>query len=166
MEDIQKAVITVEEVSNKNKRFVIKGAIGGGSALTYSFFQEKQDGNPTKAYTQYIAAPPTPGSSIGINYKESKGEYEGKEITYRNIMWFENAESMEVPGRGVESLETAPMASEGMPRLPDGAVVEGQEILEPLRRIYVLVDENNQMLKELVMRDVQEKVEDKDIPFD
>ena len=72
--------LTIEELSQKDGRFVIKS--GGKS---YSFFQNKQDGNPTRAFTDYQKLNPQIGQSYSFGIKETQGDYQGKPITYRNI---------------------------------------------------------------------------------
>lgn len=87
----------IQEISQKDGRFVIKALVEGNEKpYTFSFFENKKEevddgGYPvqTKAYKQYSANPPQVGAWINFTYRESEGEYEGKKIIYRNIMWFD-----------------------------------------------------------------------------
>lgn len=77
---LQFLVLTIEEMSQKENRHAIKA---GG--LTYSFFEKKQDGSETRAFSDSKKLELKVGGTYSFGVSESKGEYEGKEITYRNI---------------------------------------------------------------------------------
>ena len=57
--------------------------------IRYSFFKNKQDGNETKAYGQFKQFGFKSGDVVSAEVKETPGEYQGKKVTYRNIMFFE-----------------------------------------------------------------------------
>jgi len=81
-------VITIDSVEatttkTGKARFKIKSTEG----LTYGLWKLKSDGTESKAYLGLAElGMEAAGSEIGIAFKEDKGEYEGKEITYRTIV--------------------------------------------------------------------------------
>lgn len=80
--------IRIESVEMTNGRYKIKSSRGE----TYSFFEEsKNTGKTTTAYNQYKALHLGPGAETEIWYAESEGDYQGKPITYRNILTFKPA---------------------------------------------------------------------------
>jgi len=81
MDELQFLTLTVEEIGQKENRHTIKA--GGRS---YSFFETKQDSSPTRAFADFQKLGVKVGESYSFGIKESQGEFEGKPITYRNIM--------------------------------------------------------------------------------
>jgi len=89
-EQIEK-VITISDIiikphQTKGSRVAIKDE----KNLTYSFFEAKADGDTSKAYAWFHENNPQVGESVKFTYKESEGEWQGKKVTYRNIMWFDS----------------------------------------------------------------------------
>ena len=74
--------ITVQEISQKGNRIKIVDT----NNVSYSFFTDKKDGDATKAYKDYMLFKPQTGDVLQIMVKESEGEFQGKAVTYRNIM--------------------------------------------------------------------------------
>lgn len=90
--DLQNATITIEEITNKNGRYALKS---GGK--TYSFFEKKADGTDTAALASFRELTVQPGDTVRIAYSESKGEFQGKEVTYRNIRKFGRPTEQQTP---------------------------------------------------------------------
>jgi hypothetical protein len=81
MSDIQFMDLTVEDIKAENGRVAIKA---GGSS--YSFFQAKRDGQPSRAQVDFEKLGVTVGNtySFGITENTKTGE-DGKVFTFRNI---------------------------------------------------------------------------------
>jgi hypothetical protein len=80
--------IRVETVEIDPKgRYKIKST--GGQ--TYSFFKTTRDGKQTAALRSFNENNIQPGMAVEIWYRESQGEWQGKAVTYRNIITFKPA---------------------------------------------------------------------------
>ena len=78
MDNIQKKIIKVSEVTainSKKTKDIIGCKISDGESK-YTLWFKKQDGEMTKAYSQWSANKHSIGSEIGIAYKEEPNEYE------------------------------------------------------------------------------------------
>ena len=68
--------ITISEIANTENRYTVKDQDG----FTYSFFKNKQNGEPTKAFAQFVELKIKANDTFNINFKVN-----GK---YKNIAFF------------------------------------------------------------------------------
>ena len=76
--------------SSENKITLLEQVEGKQYPTKYSFFQTKQDGTQSKAYTQFLSMGVVAGGTYSIAVKETQGvnKVSGKPVTYRNIAFF------------------------------------------------------------------------------
>lgn len=81
MSDIQSLNLQVDEVQWLDGRIKIKS-----NNRTYTFFKLKQDGSATQAFEAFQSLNVQQGQTFNFGIKEVPGNYQGKPITYRNIV--------------------------------------------------------------------------------
>ena len=76
--------------SSENKITLLEQVEGKQYPTKYSFFQTKQDGIQSKAYTQFLSMGVVAGGNYSIAVKETEGinKVSGNPVRYRNIAYF------------------------------------------------------------------------------
>jgi hypothetical protein len=100
MEDIKKITIEVKGIEQVDGKVILLEQTGDQKYPTrYSFFQKKQDGTESKAYTQFKELKVETGKVYTLAVKENKGinPKSNKEVTYRNVMYFADKATYQAP---------------------------------------------------------------------
>ena len=126
--------------SSENKITLLEQVEGKQYPTKYSFFQTKQDGTQSKAYTQFLSMGVVAGGTYSIAVKETEGinKVSGKPVKYRNIAYF----------------STGGQQSATSPQKPQGGATESQiEALESrIAAGFAKRDEQIRQLNELVFK--------------
>jgi len=91
VENQNKVAINVTGIESKDGKVTLLMQEEGRKYPTkYSFFMMKQDGQPSKAFTQFTELGVQIGKVYVAEIKETvkQNPMSGKDVTYRNIMWF------------------------------------------------------------------------------
>lgn len=92
MDELQKKVIVISEITDKEKQLKIKG----DDNRTYSLWKNKQDGSETVAIKYFKENSLSSGSKVGIAYKDNQWtSKDGKQITSHNIVMFTDANDIQ-----------------------------------------------------------------------
>ena len=139
MENINKKILSISKIETINKK--VDGALIGfnlfenvnGKEVKYALWLAKQDGESTKAYTQYKAQGVSVGTQIGIAYKEEPNQYEYTDkktgekktakSTNRTIVWFSDPSDMEEYDERFKNLQIPPEHGE-----EEHEMIEDEEI--------------------------------------
>lgn len=173
-----KTQITIAGVESNNGRIVLKSS----DNKSYSFFQNKQDGNQTTAAEGYNKLRPIAGDTVIAEVNEKQGTSKtGAPIVFRNIAWFytdgaqmETAQApkpvqnpypiqhQEIPTIQIEDLEGATT-----PTVPHQATDETMRIVNDLANRLRIVENRLSMIENIVtgVEERQNDVKIEDVPF-
>ena len=82
MDELQKKVIVIQEITDKEKQLKVKG----DDNRTYNVWKTKQDGTETVAHSYIKTHGLKSGDKVGIAYKDNEWENQGKKIISHNIV--------------------------------------------------------------------------------
>lgn len=155
---MQQKEITLTGVENKKFDNATKYTLKTDSG-NYNFYDTKQDGGFTKAYTQFQELRPMIGDKLTVMFKEEQKSYEGKPYTDRKIMFFVVPQKGSQAASGVYPPTPAQYAPQNAPqRATEHSVAQRAFIAELVERVKKLEAEQDRLHKRL------SHLEDKDKP--
>lgn len=80
--------ITINGHETKTFDFGTKHKVSDQNGTSYSFFETKKDGGPTKAFEQWKKYELGRGVTVDAEIKKDKKKYNGKQYTQRTILYF------------------------------------------------------------------------------
>ena len=159
---MQHKTIKIQGIENKvfdnAKKFIIKTKEG-----LYNFYSVKQDGSPTKAYTQFQELNPQIGDEVAVAFKEELKSYKGNSYTDRKIMFF--LSKAQKQGKPTQP----PARPQNAPQNVNSSLLEAlRKISNHLNEIDIVLTNHTSYLKTILDRLEQpdnSEIKDNEIPL-